>query len=546
VALSVDPSDDDKFLPWRTMTDLAEAKGEFRTIMVVSGGPSILGGFYYALDVTDPLKPRFLWQLSSAGREDDERRALFGEITPAAAITTLRLREPGRPGERMVPVAILSGGGVKTLPTGVRNRRIDPSSYWDASMGHLPRNRIRDWSDAVAARSITVVELYSGRIIMRMGGQHCASTGPGCPLPDLSDHPLDDSGDSILNSDVLLPNDGDVGFFDSPITSPPMVYPAGASKVAARAYVGDADGTVWRVNLSDPNPKNWTARIAFDAYNFSSTESTMDDARIQVGPSSPGKLGPVLASRGISGADVFAIKGQPITTAPIISLDENLQTTVSFATGDHEGFQLSNPNAINTLVTFVDYFDPSVAPNGRFRPYVNRKSPIAGGASDPFQGIEMAFLDGASVTGALNMFDGQLMFAYFLPRVGTACTFGKGGWCAAHYLNHTAVDVPDPVMDVNGSPGFELCNDFAGNEVVFGIQVNQKPSCQPAPDNFGDPWLAGNYRSITTSTTGQYEIVMHTGQGGSTEDGAVTKSARKDLRTPKTQTFVQSWVNAIE
>lgn len=102
-------------------------------------------------------------------------------------------------------------------------------------------------------------------------------------------------------------------------------------------------------------------------------------------------------------------------------------------------------------------------------------------------------------------------------------------------------------MDLNGSPGtFELCSDFTGNEVVFGIQVNQKPSCQPAPDTFGDPWLAGSYKAITTSTTGAYEIVMHTGQGGTGEGGAQTKSTRKALKTPKSQTFVQSWVNAIE
>ncbi len=544
VALSQSPTDDSKFLPWREMTDVQEAKGEYRTIMVVSGGPSVLGGFYYALDVTNPKEPRFLWQLSSAGRDADERVALFGDAVPGAAITTLRLTEPGR-GERMVPVAILSGGSVKTLPTGTTNRRMDPSApgYWDTSMGHLPRTVIRDWGDSVPARSVTVVELYSGRIIMRMGGQHCDGTGPGCSMPDRSDHPLDAGGNDILDPDVMLPEDGQIGFFDSPMTSPPMPFPSGPGKIASRVYVGDADGTMWRIDLSNPNPKNWTAKIAFDAYNYASTANTMADARVQVGPGATGTLGSVLSSRSISGANTFAVKGQPINTAPILSLDSMQQTTVSFATGDNEGFQLESPNAINVLVTFVDYYDPTL---NRFRPYVNRRAPGAP-LSDPFKGIEMAFMDGAGVTGPLNLFDGQLMFAYFLPRTTTTCTFGKGGWCAPKFLDHAAANVPDAAMDLNGSPGtLELCSDFAGNEVVFGIQINQKPSCLPPAETFGDPWLAGTYKAITTSSTGAYEIVMHTGQGGTAEGGAQTKSTRKSLKTPRSQTFVQSWVNAIE
>ncbi len=572
VALSIDTSNTSQFLPWRTMTDVQNAAGEFRTIIVVSGGPSVLGGFYYALDVTDPLEPRFLWQLSSAGNLANERRDLFGDSVPGAAITTLRLVEPLR-GERMVPVAILAGGGMTSLPTGFRNRRVDPASYWPGTSEHRPRSVIRDWGESVPGRSLTVVELYSGRIIARLGGAHPTVAGAGCAagIVPSSDHPLTTGGASILNSAVVLPNAGDPGFFDSPLTSTPVVYPSGAGKVAQRAYVGDQDGTVWRVNLSDPNPRNWTAQIAFDAYNNESTENTMDDARVEVGAGAAGKLGPQLTLRGISGPNTFALKGQPITTRPLISVDENDQTTVSFATGDPETFQLESVDAINVLVSFVDYFDSSTL---EFAPYVNRTAPSD--PSGPFQGIEMAFLDGTAVTGPLNLFDGSLIFAYFVPRTGTACTFGRGGWCAVNYLDHAVADVPDPVIDVDGSPGIERCANFTGNEVVFGIQVNQQAGgcSNPAVAASGgralvvweqngqilgrvwdptqaspmpDPWLAGNYSSITTSSPGGYEIVMHTGQGGTAEDINIgTKSMRKALQTPRSSTFVRSWVNAIE
>ncbi|MBL9023681.1 MAG: hypothetical protein JNL21_15910 [Myxococcales bacterium] len=553
VAFSRDPSNGSQVVPWRTMADVQNGKGEYKTVLVVSSGPSVIGGFYYALDVTDPLRPRFLWQLSSAGEKKDERRDLFGDSVPGAAITTLRLKEPGR-GERMVPVAILAGGSRNASPTGVIARRMDPASYWDG-VGHRPRQQIRNWGDSEAARSITVVELYSGRIIMRLGGRNCDTAGPGCSSTDTGDHPLQcndpptcSNVTAILDPDVVLPASGQIGFFDSPMSGQPVVYPSGAGKVATRAYVGDQDGTMWRINLSDPDPKQWTAEIAFDAYNFDGPgDHTMSDARIEVGAGAPGSLGVELSLRGISTAADFAVIGSPITTTPLISTDEFEQTTVSFATGDAETFQLASTNAVNMLITFVDRYD---ATDVRFEPYVNDRPPGAA-AGDPYQGIEMAFLDGASVTGPLNLFDGQLIFSYFVPQTGTACTFGQGGWCAAHYLKHAAAGIPDAVMDLNGSGGPEICDAFTGpgytgDEVVFGIQVNQKPSCQPAPTTFPDPWLAGSYTSITTSTVGNYEIVMFTGQGGGTEHGAATKSARRSLNTPRSSTSVRSWVNAIE
>jgi type IV pilus assembly protein PilY1 len=540
VVFSADPAAAGQVLPWRTMADVEDARGKFRTILVVSSGPSVLGGFYYALDVTDPLAPRFLWQLSDAGENKADRRRLFGDYVPGAAITTLRLKEPGRP-ERLVPVAILSGGGMRTLPVGSTNRRRNPSDSWDSSDGHTPRSKIRDWGPAVPARSVTVVELYSGRIIMRLGGERGLAGGN-------SDHPRDASGKDILNDDVLLPAAGSKGFFDSPMTGTPAVYPSGVGKVATRAYIGDQDGTLWRLSLSDPDPKKWTAQIAFDGYNFSDSDSTMNDAWIEVGPSKGNTLGPVLATRSptLSTADDFAAAGQQITSPPILSLDDLGDTTVTFATGDLESFQTASKNAVHVLVSFVDSYDPI---EKQFRPYVNRK-PAVGAA---YRGFELALLDGTSVTGPVNLFDGQIFFAYFVPGQGTACEFGSGGYCALDYLDHATQDIPDAVMDLDGTPGFERCAGFGssltsatGREVVFGIQVNQKPSCSAAPQTFPDPWLAGSYRSTTTTTAGAYEIVMHTGQGGTEEDGAATKSTRRDIPAPRSSVFVQSWVNAIE
>ncbi len=533
VALKKDVSG--RFYPYRTATDVANGVGEYRTILVVSGGPSTAGGWYYAVDVTDPTKPRFLWQLSTAGEKKDERKPLFGDFTPAAAITTLRLNEGA--GFREIPVAILSGGGYLATPNGYRTTRRSATPW--GGIDHQPRTHIRDWGDNRAGRSVTVVELYSGRIIMRMGGDHC----PGCGTP-YSDHPLDDSDNPILHDQVTLPDDGDPGIFDSPITSAPVPYPAGVGKISSRIYVGDADGTMWRINVSDPDPELWTAEIAFDGYNRGGGgKKTLEDAWIEVGPGSPGTVSTALG--GVPDDIAAATMGQPVISTPLLSTDSREAVTVTFATGDQEGFQLSSAGMVNLLITFVDYINPAT---GQFQPYTNYRL----FASDPaLQGVEMAFMDGTRVTGPLNMFDGTILFGYFEPGApGAACTFGQGGWCGIHYLDHDGANPGEPraTMDLDGGGGIERCTPFAADEVVFGISLRERPSCQTGTSTpAADTWLSGSYGTQSTQVSGGFEVVMHTGQGGSVEaGGGQTKSMRKGIDPPRARSYVRSWASAIE
>src|SRR5262249_50197567 len=78
------------------------------TVLVAGGGAG--GSFYYALDVTDPYKPKFLWQIS----KDAAGNALFGDRTATPAITTIPLSDQGSVKE--VAIAILPGGSAPSLP----------------------------------------------------------------------------------------------------------------------------------------------------------------------------------------------------------------------------------------------------------------------------------------------------------------------------------------------------------------------------------------------------------------------------------------------
>ena len=76
------------------------------------------------------------------------------------------------------------------------------------------------------------------------------------------------------------------------IEDPGVAYPADVGAVADRVFVGDADGRLWKVDVSSPNPSNWKMKVFFDAF--------------------PGGTN---LSKG-------AADGHPIQTPPILSVDD--------------------------------------------------------------------------------------------------------------------------------------------------------------------------------------------------------------------------------
>ncbi|NUP09353.1 MAG: hypothetical protein HOW73_25145 [Polyangiaceae bacterium] len=493
---------------------------QYNTVVVAASGPSALGGFYYALDVTNPLKPRFLWQLSYAGNDSNGEPLdrLFGASAPGAAITHIRyLEKDGR--QKLLAVAVLPGGVSSDSPPGtVRDRKLESAgiNYWQGT-NRAPREKIRDWQDGDPSRSLTIVELSTGRILGRLVG-------------NVADNPRSASAPNDMTRTGLdawvQPSQA---MFDSPITGIPAPYPTGVGAVAERIYVGDADGTLWRVDVSNPDPRQWKTRIAFDGYSAGSPgASTLRDAYVPAGPGAGNRL-----NNGATDTQA-ATMGQPIQTAPLLSLDALGNVVVTFSTGDQESFNTIAPGMVNVLASFSDEFI-GLGPSGPdFQPTLSAT-----------KGVEMAFKDGGRVTGPINLFDGQLYFAYFVPNDVDPCVNGSGGLCGVRYDSRTAF-VPDATVDLNGTGGPDRCIQFTQGEVVFGISINLAPSCSVSEANYTDSWLGGQYRTTTQSNLGQYRLSYQTGQGGSGQNGAVTKSSSVVLPTPKSRTKVRSWVSVVE
>jgi type IV pilus assembly protein PilY1 len=445
---------------------------QWRTVLVAGGGAG--GGFYYALDVTDPYNPKFLWQIA----QDSAGNSIFGDTVPSPAIATVKV------GPKEVAVAILPGGS-EPLKGGHQNRKqgtwpfIQPTS---ASYGVRPK--VHDWGKgpSMPGRSVTVVRLDDGTVLRRF--QQKNQDGP--TFPAVSD-PI-----------------------DSPMTGVPVPFPADVGAISSRAFIGDADGTLWRINFADTNPANWTIDMTWDAYAFSSDDETT---------------------------------GQPIATPPIVTIDSSGNPIVLFSTGDQDN--LGSNTEENRVWSITE------KPSGVN--YITSENWL------------MPFTNGVRVTGPMALFNGQLYFATFTPiPVDSTCTDGYGSLWAVDFVQSAPKSAPLWSVGGNGpytvnfplarlainpanlALGYKFYEDMAKGEVLYGVSVTQQPTCT-ATATYTDAYFGGaSFTSINASNGGNFQVVFSTGKKGSAQNGSVTKTDVRDLPRPRQTTRIDSWAAIVE
>lgn len=454
----------------RTSAQVSSANATWNTVLLASGGAG--GSFYYALDVTNPKAPRFLWQLST----DDAGTPLFGDATPTPAIGMVEMQDGGQIKE--IAVAILPGGSAPldtSQPACNRQNTTPPLFHPTGTLA--VRDSVRCWGSAGSggpvgpSRSLTIVRLDTGEIIRTFRGR------------------VDEAPGGIGSRTTQVD-------FDSPITGVPVPFPAGVGEVAERIYVGDADGTLWRVSLTSTNPDNWTVDLAWDAYSFPTDT---------------------------------AAKSQPIQTTPIVSTDPLGNKVILFSTGDQEAFTASG--TIETRVWSITE-----------RPH-NSSLRFSENWVVPFTG-------GQRVTGPISLFNGCAYFATFTPVApGTyTCADGRGAIWGVDYLlgaagTHAAYPNACLVVDPLAPPEhFELQSP---GTIVFGVAVTQKPTCTDT-ENYTDPYF-GPQTIVRQSTPPEYQLVFHTGAAGDADaQGGATRTSTRTLQRPRKVVKIDSWATLIE
>ncbi len=513
------------------------------------GGYGGGGRGYYALDVTDPRSasysqpsysgaptwsltgPHFQWQLASMnipGAPGGPQNEIFAKqsTTPAIATVFADITGQNQPAHE-IGVAILPGGldgpplGDPTCPRAVGNNANFPKATYDLANGTTfqARPNVRRWTkncgDALPGRSVTIARVDTGQIIAVF------TRGASFPTPDAPNNLLNSA-----NPKVVIDSP-----FDSPMTGTPVVYPADLGSIAQRVFIGDADGTLWRLDLSSTDPTKWTAQIFLDTYS-ADQQFTVND--------------PVYDA-------------QPIEVPPIVSLDPTGNVTVAVATGTLGTFNAvytkpgltPRPRVPLPTYTAVNYVYSAVeVPNLPGPPAVTTKV-----------NYFVEFKNGERVSGPMAVFNNLLYFMTFAPaQAGLQCSGGDPRIWAMDYIKPNSGSCPSDTNvicptgigqggDTTNSPvpSGSLADppDANGNStkglVIPGLSVAFAPACVGA----GAQTPAAPMLSVNIGTVGSGGGQMKGfGLGGQVTGGA--NGAPPFLPPPRGATSVDSWAALTE
>lgn len=488
---------------------------------------------YYALDVswpdpkatTNPEEnsyvkgPRFLWQLTT----DASGNPLFGASAATPTIAVLYFTMPGDAAPAEHVVAILPGGygGVRSETTTDNvsfTHNNGKPEHVDQDIGvrrvtrrYSPAGQATDLDKMAlgGARSLTIVRLDTGEIV-RTFRRSLNKADLQAPAG------LYDAGRVTLAP------------FDAPIVGRVVAYPAMTNMVADRAFVGDAEGRLWRIDLSSTNPANWAVDLFFDAY----PESYLGET-----------------------TNWFTWRdAQPIETPPILSTDPFGRLTVAFSTGDQRTMSRHGEHPVWSLT------ETRVA--GKVRSEINwfLKGTNAGNPSGALH-----LRNGERVTGPMTLFDGVLYFTTYDPSQENAltCSAGETFLWGVDYIKsgeeftfETAASQPqvgpqprlppepdpsDPTLPPMSS--YTRVQSLGLGAVGYGVGVTERPGCYETTVE-PDPMGFGSHTAIKTATPPSFQLVVQTGSVGT--GGTTTKITTRELPTLFTGASISSWAALLE
>lgn len=490
--------------PYRLERTLAEARGgtgTWRTILVQSYGAQRPG--YFAIDITDPDPsktdggPKFLWQLVT----DASGAQLFGSGGGTPLITTVYLDG------KEVAVAILPGGygspgtAVPAPGTGGCARAKTLYTDWPDADAPKPRSYVPCYSGTgVLARSVTVVRLDSGEILRTFRRDRLEV--PGIASDVVKEVPL-----------------------DSPMTGQPVAFPPDVGGVADRVFIGDQDGTLWRLNFASEkgDRKDWNLDLFFDGF-----------------------------PKGTLNGDNFAhdwSDGQPIITTPVLSVDGLGRLTIAFSTGDQEALG-SAPGLTNYVWSLTEKASDD---RTQLTPLVNWHLDFKD------------TLEGDRVVGEMALYQGDLYFSTVGPAK-EVCSSGSGKVWGMHYVKpnsagngkggipSSTLSDPDPSKSLIGSGGYIDASTLLGKDskaFLAGASVGQQPTCESPGTTTDAGYFGYGVRPASPPTeAGQVQLFIPTGDQTSTSTKAnvhpVKGGVAIDLAKPKVSLLVDSWASVVE
>jgi len=394
-------------------TDPADEAVNWRSVLTASYGRG--GRGYLAMDVTNPLSINtvsVMWEIASSGHCRDGlcRNALNGDEYDFSLLG-LSGSEAG------YATAFLEGKevAIALLPGGANVS-----------------------GEALSGRVLYVVRLDTGEKLaeFRSGGANVVENGV--------------SG----------------GLMEFAITGSPAAYPNLPGSVASRAFVGDAGGRMWRINMVGA-PDTWFMELFFDPY---------------------------LASGPVPGNTAAR---EPVFGAPRLALTGDFgQVAVVYATGD-----IDLVNAAGNTRGGVFSFSEITLGDGTIQMQANWVKVLD---------------DGESVTGEPEIFNRVAYWSTFARDANDACLGGEGWVYGVDYVqNSGGISLDNTVgqLDEDGDPSSVdmVKRKSTGAVVPFGVQVIERPACFAAGGNISAGGLGG--AGAQGISRGAVELVVNVAEG---------------------------------
>jgi type IV pilus assembly protein PilY1 len=451
----------------------------WRTILFLSfrnGGQGMV-----ALDVTNPCEPEFLWQFTDPNLGDT-----YGQ--PTAAQIFIEDSSPTPQGNAGGPVVFnpRQSRGVILLPggQGVEDAGASPCTYttpgpelpqgMESATGATitPRSDRRCWRGTTSSpaelrhgRSLYFIDLITGTIIREIGEDR----------------------------------------FPAPLNGAVSVFRGDTGTVGSVAYTVDADGIVWRIDMSSADPEDWDAEALHDLYY----DGAYDDA-------------------------------EPTYYPPALTINSDGEIVVLVGTGNID--VLDDDTAVNQVVSITEQltFDGT-------------------GFVDQLDGRlnwEIELLPGEQMTGPLELFGGQVYFGTFKSGTGSAvnaCPLGTSRIFGVNFLDDPTSpgDLVPLLQDGSNQVEFLDATNVPelSNALLVGLQVAQQPVCTLTQSiNVIDPFTgASRTLAMPYATSGrEFKLMGHLSGSSALSGGLSIAILEENIGAPEGFTVVSAMAETLE
>jgi hypothetical protein len=384
---------------------------DWRSVLTAGYGDG--GRGYIALDVTNALDgPNVMWEI------DNKQRCKNGTCYPADGgvfsddFSKLGLTK-GRPAygtafldNREVAIAVLPGGD-------------DP----------------QDGEAVQAGRVVYIVRLDTGEKVAEFSN-------------DTSNVKYMSGGEAAL---------------DFHFTGSPAIYSNVPGVVSTRAFVGDAGGRLWRIDMRPNDPDDWKMELFFDTYEDGPLHAQEDSDR------------------------------QPLLGAPTLALNaSDGHLAVVFGNGGIDHIRTASTSDVGVF---------SVSET------------LGGGLDDVSATMNWAHVlePNERLTGGALIFNKSAYFTTYLADPLDACAAGSGRIYGLHFTSSSGND-PQGTMDADDDPTTLATVSYVGTgeAVPFGVQIIERPSCQPQSGSSG---LGNVANSANGVARGELQLVVNVAKG---------------------------------